>query len=253
MELIAHGPPTFLWPAPRHDAAPPPDRKSADRSAVCLRAEKDGFGASYYSRTFRLERRPASSQTRKEDMLTDVIQVALIVVAGAIVAAIIVIVAIRSFLPAKGADGDAAEGLRQREAELEALRVAKAESDRRLAVAEEKASRIPGLDATLRETRELVERLREEKTAAERAFGAARETLAAKCEAALADIRMGKGKVEEALAAKSEAVERLEAADRELRDRLAAGERGRADLVARYDTLRGGRVEHWRGGRRRGE
>lgn len=181
-------------------------------------------------------------------MLIDVIHVALIVIAGAIIAAVIVVLALRRLLSAKAADGDAAERLRQREADLEALRVAKAESDRGLAVAEEKASRIFGVEAALREARELVERLREEKTAAERAFGATREALSAKSEATLAEVRAGKGKVEEALAAKSEAVERLEAADREVRDRLAATEAAlnaarseppelRAQLATMQETL----------------
>jgi Holliday junction resolvase len=153
------------------------------------------------------------------------------VVAGAILAAAIVVLALRRFVPAKAADGDAAEKLRQREAELAVLREAKVASDRGLAVAEEKASRIPGLDASLREARELVERLREEKTAAERA-------LSAKSEAAIAEVRAAKGKVEEALATKSEAVERLEVADREVRGRLAAAEKAQADLASRYDALK---------------
>lgn len=166
------------------------------------------------------------------------IQVPLIVVAGAIIAAVIVVLALRRFPPSKGSDGGAAERLRLREAELDALRVAKAESDRGLAVAEERASRISGLDAELREAREVVQRVREEKAAAERTFGAAREALSAKSEAALAEVRAGKGKVEEALAAKLEAVERLEAADREVRDRLAAAEKAQADLIARCDALK---------------
>jgi hypothetical protein len=127
----------------------------------------------------------------RSGMLMDVIHVALIVVAGAIIAAVIVVLALRTFPPSKAADGDTAEKLRQREAELEALRVAKAESDRGLAVAEEKASRISGLDAELREAREVVQRVREEQAAAERAFGAAREALSAKSEAALAEVRAG--------------------------------------------------------------
>lgn len=98
--------------------------------------------------------------------MTNVIHVALIVVAGAIVAAIVVL-ALRSLPPSKVADEAAAEKLRQREAELEALRVAKGESDRSLAVAEEKASWVSGLDAALREAREFGERLREENAAAE--------------------------------------------------------------------------------------
>jgi hypothetical protein len=56
-------------------------------------------------------------------MLIDVIHVALIVIAGAIIAAVIVVLALRRLLSAKAADGDAAERLRQREADLEALRV----------------------------------------------------------------------------------------------------------------------------------
>jgi DNA recombination protein RmuC len=181
-------------------------------------------------------------------MLTDVVYFAAIVIAGAIIAAVIVVVALRRFLSAKASEGGAAEKLRQREADLEALRVAKAECDRGLAVAQEKASRIPGVEAALREARELVERLSEEKTAAERAFGATREALSAKCEAALAEVRAGKGRVEETLAAKSEAVARLEAADREGRDRLAATEAAlnaarseppelRAQLATMQETL----------------
>jgi DNA recombination protein RmuC len=171
-------------------------------------------------------------------MFMGVMYVALMVIAGAIIAAVIVVLALRRLLSVKAADGVAAEKLSQREAELEALRVAKAESDRGLAVAEEKASRISGVEAALGEAREVVERLREEKAATERAFGATRQALSAKSEAALAEVRTGKGRAEEALAAKSEAVERLEAAGRELRNRLAAAEKAQAELVARCDTLK---------------
>jgi hypothetical protein len=108
-------------------------------------------------------------------MLMDVTHVALTVIAGAIIAAVVVVLARSRLLSAKAALGDAAEKLRRREAELGALRAAKSESDRALAVAEEKASRIAGV------------------------------------EAALAAVRTGKGRADEALAAKSEAVERLEA------------------------------------------
>ncbi len=167
-----------------------------------------------------------------------VFHVTLVVVAGAIIAAVLVVLALRSFSPSRAAEGDATERLRHREAELEALRVAKAESDRGLAVAEERASRISGLEEALREARERIERLREEKTAAERDFGAAREVLLSKSDAALAEVRAEKGKADEALAAKSEAVDRLEAAERELRNRLAAAEKGQADLVVHCDMLK---------------
>ncbi|MGH7269992.1 MAG: DNA recombination protein RmuC, partial [Polyangiaceae bacterium] len=145
----------------------------------------------------------------------------LLVAAGAILTAAILVFVLRRFPAAKPAGGDVAEKLRQLDAELEALRQAKGESDRGLAVA---GSRIPTLEASLREALALVERLRDEKTAAERAHGAAKEALASKSEAALAEARAGKAKVEESLAAKSEAVERLEAAHREVRGRLAAAE-----------------------------
>ena len=166
------------------------------------------------------------------------VNVVLSAVAGAIVASSVLALALRSILSAKAADRDAAEQLRQRQAELDALRIARAENDRGLAIAEERASRVPALEAALQEARECIERQRQESTEVERAFGAVREELSAKFEAMLAELRVGKGHAEEALAAKSEAVQRLEAVDRELRARFVANETAHAEVVARCDLLK---------------
>jgi DNA recombination protein RmuC len=74
-------------------------------------------------------------------------------------------------------DGDTSERIRQLEAELLAVREAKSDFEKRLAVEEQKASIIPELEQKLAESAALSDSLREEKSKAELDFAKTKEAL----------------------------------------------------------------------------
>jgi chromosome segregation ATPase len=146
----------------------------------------------------------------------DISYVAWIALVVGIIAAISVAVTFLRMDSAKTAAKGLSDRLRQREAELDALRDSKTECERALAVVTERGSRIPALETSLREAQDLIERLREEQASAERELSAKREQLSAK----------------------TESTERLDSVVRELRDRLAGGESLCKDLAERSDALK---------------
>ncbi|MCL2449922.1 MAG: DNA recombination protein RmuC, partial [Polyangiaceae bacterium] len=97
-----------------------------------------------------------------------------------IVVGVVVALALGRLRPARATDREAAaaQKLSQCEAELAALRTATVESDRGLAVAEEKARRVPELEASLRDARDQVERTREEKAELKAQLATLQESLA---------------------------------------------------------------------------
>jgi DNA recombination protein RmuC len=153
---------------------------------------------------------------------------------------------------------DPNEQIRQLGAEVLGLRDAKAELERRFAVEEQKAVRIPELERTLAERLQQIDALRDGKATAERGLAAAgealtqiRKTLAqeeARAAALAAEIeglnkrhemlRQEKSKLDEVVAAKTETIVGMEAAATDLRRRLEVAEHIRDEVSARNDTLK---------------
>jgi DNA recombination protein RmuC len=113
--------------------------------------------------------------------------VVLIAIVAAVVAALLVVVLARRrwlIWPAADVTNERLPGL---EADLLAVREAKAGLERRLAVEEERSSRIPGIESALAERTGQVESLRQEKTAVETQLATSTEGLV-RVEAALQDV-----------------------------------------------------------------
>lgn len=188
-----------------------------------------------------------------------VIVIAIAVIASAIVAGVVVMFTRRG---SATASGEVDTRLRQLEADLSALRDAKAAVERVLAVEEQKASRIPDLEAALVERSAVLDGMRDGKALAERELAAATEavsqtratlstTLAkvTELEAQIRDaaarmetVRTEKSKLEEDLAARNEALRQAEVGILELRQRLESAENGRAEVQVRLDAMRDGKA-----------
>ena len=188
----------------------------------------------------------------------DPIFVALAAAAASVALVAVVVVLVRRSVSAPNRMTDADEWIRQLQAEVSSLREGKADLERRLAVEEQKALRIPELERALAERSEQIDALRDGKGAAERDLATATEALAltrkslsqaeARTAALSAEIEAGseryemlrqeKSKLDETVAAKAEAVAGMEAAARELRQRLEAAEKARDDVSVRNDKLK---------------
>ena len=180
-------------------------------------------------------------------------------VLAAILAALLVL---RRISVPSGAGGDSDALIRLTE-EVSALKDARSELERRLAVEEQKASRVAELEAALRERSAAADGLRDLKADAEKDAAAAREALEA-AQAALAEMRSrigelqgeardravredeltrGKADLESRLAAREEALARVEAATDDLRRRLVAALESADAARALGDELRRERAD----------
>ena len=180
-------------------------------------------------------------------------------VLAAILAALLVL---RRISVPSGAGGDSDALVRLTE-EVSALKDARSELERRLAVEEQKASRVAELEAALRERSAAADGLRDLKADAEKDAAAAREALEA-AQAALAEMRSrigelqgeardravredeltrGKADLESRLAAREEALARVEAATDDLRRRLVAALESADAARALGDELRRERAD----------
>lgn len=141
------------------------------------------------------------------------------------------------------------ERLQQLEAEATRLREDKADLERRLAVEEQKASRVPEIERAAADRTKLAETLGEGKATAERQLAVSSEALThvemalkdvkarlAIAEDALEVLRSEKAGLEEALASKTEALSRLEVSVEDVRGRLAASDQARERTATRLET-----------------
>lgn len=153
----------------------------------------------------------------------------LVAIGASVITATILTIFLRRGGATHGAD-ELVGKLTTLEAEIAALRDAKGSVERRLAVEEEKVSRIPGLERSLRDKTEQIDGLVQGKAAVESQLAAAKEALARveataedlkirllateqgreEVRAQLEEMRREKGALEESLAAKNEALSRVE-------------------------------------------
>lgn len=186
------------------------------------------------------------------------IHIVLVAVAVAVSVAAILVLLVRRALSRAGSPRDVDERIQQLGADVFALRDAKADLERRLAVEEQKALRVPELERIAEARSQQIDALREGKAAAERELAASGEALAQARKslsqmearaAALADdieaagerhemLRQEKSRLDESLAAKAETIAGMDAAARELRQRLEAAENARDDGLSRNDRLK---------------
>ena len=151
---------------------------------------------------------------------------------------------------------EASEHAHQAEADIGSLRMAKFDMERRLAVEEQKAARIPELERALTAAAGRIDASRSEKVAAESETAVAREAVT-RLEASLGDakehlaaaerargdmldqieaLKGERGQMEQSLAAKAEVVAQNEHAAAELRQRLGAMETARDQAAARLES-----------------
>ena len=152
---------------------------------------------------------------------------------------------------------DASDHAQQAENHIGTLRMAKIETERRLAVEEQKTARIPELEKALTAAAGRIEKSHQARVAAESETAVAHEAVT-RLEAGLADAKerlaeaertRGEmlaqigilkdqiGQIELAQAAKAEAVAQNEQAAVELRQRLSAAEAARDQAAARIDSV----------------
>jgi DNA recombination protein RmuC len=180
-----------------------------------------------------------------------------IAVIAAVTAAILVALLVRRGSTIQPGSAETNERLTALEGDLLAARDAKADLERRLAVEEEKSSRIFGLEQALKQKTEQAETLGRAKADAETQLAAHKEGLTrveailkeardrlAETERSREEIRQQlntlkdeKGRLDEALAAKTEAVSRIEKASQELNGRLEEAGRLCTHLGERLETL----------------
>jgi DNA recombination protein RmuC len=154
----------------------------------------------------------------------------------------------RRTTPSGAESSISAERLQQLETEATRLKGDKANLELRLAVEEQKASRLPEMERAIAERIKLAETLGEGKGTAERQLAVSSEALTrvemalkeAKArlvttEEALEILRSEKAGLEEALAGRTEAVYRLEIFVEDLRGRLGASEQTREQTVTRLE------------------
>jgi DNA recombination protein RmuC len=184
-----------------------------------------------------------------------------IVIIAAVVVAVISAVLIKLFNRKRGIDlapADTDQSIHRAEGELAALRDAKTDAEKRLAVEEQKAALIPVLEKALGEKTDAVDALRDAKVAAERDLAVATEassqtketlsrTLAKvdelerqlRDDATRADAaQIEKAKLDDELATKREAVRHNADALADLKSRLDGIEGARAELQKRFDALK---------------
>ncbi len=151
---------------------------------------------------------------------------------------------------------ESADHTRQVTNDITALRVAKLEVERRLAVEEQKTQRIPELEKALTAAAGRIDQLRQAKAAVDSELAVARESVA-RLEAARADaasrqaaaersrddlaaqaevLREHMNELERTIAGRSEAAQQHEQAAGELRQRLSAAEAARDQAMARIDS-----------------
>lgn len=185
--------------------------------------------------------------------------VVVVAMAAPVVAALLVVVLLRRRSSIAPAAGVTTERLSALETELLALRETKAVLERRVAVEEERSSRVPGLEQALAERSEAVASLGQAKAAGEAQLATSTEGLV-RVEAALQDVsarlalaeqsrdgirdqldgvRGEKSRLEETLAAKVEAASRMAADIEDLRGRLEGMGQTCAQLTARVEALVG--------------
>lgn len=183
--------------------------------------------------------------------------VVLVAIAAAVIAAVLVAVFVRRGAIAWPGAGDGNEGLVNLEADLAAAREAKAEVERRLAVEEERSSRIPTLEHALAERTDQAETLVRAKATVEAQLATSTEGLV-RVEATLEDVRTRlahaeqsrdeirgqldkskdeKSRIDETLAARVEAVGQMETVILDLRTRLETSGNSCTQLNVRIDAL----------------
>ena len=148
------------------------------------------------------------------------------------------------------------ERLRQLEAEIASNREQKALLEGRLAVEEQKGSRLPELEKVVTDRAQVIETLTAAKATAERQGAVSSEALTrvqtalhevkerlADTERTLNVLRTAKAGLEETLASKTEAVTRLETSQEEIRARLAASEQAGEQAVVRFNAAIGEKSE----------
>ncbi len=148
------------------------------------------------------------------------------------------------------------EHAQQAESDIQGLRMAKLEVERRLASEEQKAARIPEFEKALTAAAGRIEQSRQARVAAESETAVAHESVLrletgladakehlAAAERARADLRAQMdalkdqmGQMEQSLAAKAEVVAQNEQATAELRQRLTAAETARDQITTRIDS-----------------
>jgi DNA recombination protein RmuC len=172
------------------------------------------------------------------------------VFAAAVLVAVVAALLVGTLFRRTAPGGLSTERLQQLEIEATRLREDKFNLDRRLAVEEQKASRVPEMEQALAERTKLAEALGEGKTTAERQLAVSSEALTrvemgckeakerlANAEDALEALRSEKAGLEEALASRTEAVSRLEAFVEDVRGRLVASDQTREQTATRLETV----------------
>ncbi len=181
------------------------------------------------------------------------------IVALAILALLGGLLAARLLRQSKLAETSARESndhVQQAEADLNSLRIAKLDVERRLSVEEQKAARIPEFEKALTAAAGRIEQSRQARVTAESETAVAHESVL-RLESGLADakehlaaaeragadlraqvdeLRDQMGQMEQSLAARAEVVAQNEHVVEELRQRLTAAEAARDQVVGRVDT-----------------
>jgi DNA recombination protein RmuC len=192
--------------------------------------------------------------TRGHEELDQFVVLGIAVLVAALVASVVVLLVRR---PGSSGAGWDVSRIQLLEADLLALREAKADAERRLAVSEERASRVPTLEGTLAEKNVLIDQLRDGRASAERDLAAMTEAVKQTREAlgrALARsseldaqlketseradfVRNERFKLEEELSKTEEAARHNAVTLVELRQRLESAEKISADLQLRLGAI----------------
>jgi len=184
------------------------------------------------------------------------IYVLITAVLGAVLIAVLVSILSRRPTSAPTDVERSEERLRQLEAEIANSRTEKALLDRRLAIEEQKASRLPELEKVVADRTHAIELLIDAKAVAERQLAVSSEGLA-RVQTALEEVRerltssglsletlrRDKSGLDEMLASKIEAVTRLETSIEEIRTRATAAEEAREQTAVRLDAATGEKGE----------
>src|ERR1700690_842512 len=184
--------------------------------------------------------------------LAYIVALAILAILGGLLAARL----LRQSQLAENSAKESSEHAQQAEADINSLRMAKLEVERRLALEEQKSARIPEFEKALTAAAGRIDQSRQARVAAESetavaheavlrleaSLGDAKEHLAA-AERARADLRLQvdelrdqTGQMEQSLAAKAEVVAQNEHGLAELRQRLSAAEAARDQAASRVDS-----------------